>query len=270
MHTTTRVLRTLNEAPIPTAAPSFPADRVHRMARGILLLVEARDYAALVHRDIWDFAVELSSLQSAGLTNSEIRCMLCMGYIKHIREQVDSGSDGARRFCEDRFLTFCDQSCFVVTEEGAAVFERLIAPNRTASVSSDHERHADESQPTPACTPVWDGERQELRVGGRLVKQFKLRSPNQEMVLSSFQEEGWPARIDDPLPPVADIVPKRRLHDTIKSLNRCQKCRLIRFLGDGSGEGVRWELNVPELNQALLAISPLLLDRRTALPRNDR
>lgn len=49
-------------------------------------------------------------------------------------------------------------------------------------------------------------------------------------------------RIDDPLPPVFDIEPKRRLHDTIKSLNRHQKNRLIRFKGDGTGQGIRWEL----------------------------
>jgi hypothetical protein len=32
------------------------------------------------------------------------------------------------------------------------------------------------------------------------------------------------------------------LHDTITTLNRHQKHRLIRFLGDGSGQGVRWEM----------------------------
>jgi hypothetical protein len=31
------------------------------------------------------------------------------------------------------------------------------------------------------------------------------------------------------------------LQETIKSLNRNQKQLLIRFIGDGSGTGVRWE-----------------------------
>jgi hypothetical protein len=64
----------------------------------------------------------------------------------------------------------------------------------------------------------------------------------QEAILIAFEEERWPPRIDDPLPGSPDLLPKRRLHDTIKSLNRNQKNRLVRFMGDGTGEGVRWEL----------------------------
>ena len=36
--------------------------------------------------------------------------------------------------------------------------------------------------------------------------------------------------------------PKRRLSDTTKCLNRKQTNELIRFRGDGTGEGVTWEL----------------------------
>ena len=89
--------------------------------------------------------------------------------------------------------------------------------------------------------PYWDRDRQELRVGECVVKQFKVPAPNQEVVLAVFHEEGWPVRIDDPLPPRPELEPKRRLHDTINSLNRNQKTPLIRFLGDGTGQGVRWE-----------------------------
>jgi len=64
----------------------------------------------------------------------------------------------------------------------------------------------------------------------------------QEVILMAFEEEHWPPRIDDPLPVHPDLIPKRRLHDTIKSLNRNQKTCLIRFRGDGTGEGIRWEL----------------------------
>jgi hypothetical protein len=89
--------------------------------------------------------------------------------------------------------------------------------------------------------PRWDHQRRQLCMGAQLVKEFKLPSPNQETVLMAFEEESWPARIDDPLPPVAHLDPRRRLHDTIKALNRKQKRYLIRFRGDGSGEGIRWE-----------------------------
>jgi hypothetical protein len=79
-------------------------------------------------------------------------------------------------------------------------------------------------------------------LGERIVKEFKLPALNQETVLTAFQEEGWPPCIDDPLPPAAGIDPKRRLHDTIKNLNRNQKHYLVRFMGNGTGQGVRWEL----------------------------
>jgi hypothetical protein len=62
----------------------------------------------------------------------------------------------------------------------------------------------------------------------------------------AFEEEHWPPRIDDPLPKNPELLPKRRLHDAIKSLNRNQKRSLIRFMGDGTGEGVRWELHAVE------------------------
>ena len=82
----------------------------------------------------------------------------------------------------------------------------------------------------------------ELRIGAVTVKRFKWMAPNQETVLAAFEEEGWPHRIDDPLPPHPDQDSKRRLSDTIKCLNHKQKNELIRFHGDGTGEGVTWEL----------------------------
>ncbi len=92
-----------------------------------------------------------------------------------------------------------------------------------------------------AACPLWDRDRQQLRVGNQIVKQFKVPAINQEAVLAAFEEEGWPVRIDDPLAPQPKIDPKRRLHDTINALNRNQRRSLLRFSGDGSGQGVRWE-----------------------------
>lgn len=94
--------------------------------------------------------------------------------------------------------------------------------------------------------PQWDHQARILRVGGRIVKRFKRPSPNQEIVLMAFEEEGWPRRIDDPLSPNGEIDPKRRLHDTIKGLNRHQENQLLHFSGDGRGEGVCWVVLVAE------------------------
>jgi hypothetical protein len=134
----------------------------------------------------------------------------------------------------------------VLTDLGSTFVRQSLANLVTAA--DEHRR----SKPLPAGTecglvdkellkPFWDRDRQELRVGPRVVKQFKVPAPNQEVILAAFHEEDWPARIDDPLPPRPEMEPKRRLHDTINSLNRNQKAELVRFLGDGSGEGVRWE-----------------------------
>ncbi len=90
--------------------------------------------------------------------------------------------------------------------------------------------------------PTWDSERRELRISGMAVKRFKWTAANQEAILAAFEEEGWPDRIDDPLPPKPGQDSKRRLSDTIKCLNRKQINQLIHFRGDGTGEGVTWEL----------------------------
>ena len=78
-------------------------------------------------------------------------------------------------------------------------------------------------------------------MGDVAVKQFKVPAENQSRILVAFEEEGWPVHILDPLPPHSELDPNRRLHDTINSLNRHQKHPLLRFLGNGSGQGIRWE-----------------------------
>ena len=90
--------------------------------------------------------------------------------------------------------------------------------------------------------PHWDRATRVLRVGGHVVKQYRVPSSTQEVILAAFQEEGWPPRLDDPLPPVRNGYPKDRLRDAIRHLNANQKNRLIRFRGDGTGQGILWEL----------------------------
>ena len=89
--------------------------------------------------------------------------------------------------------------------------------------------------------PRWDGLRRELLVDGQVVKRFRVPAPNQIAILAAFEEEGWPPRVFDPLPPQEEQDPKRRLHESIKALNGHHRVRLIRFAGDGTGEGVLWE-----------------------------
>ena len=89
--------------------------------------------------------------------------------------------------------------------------------------------------------PHWDANRRVLCIGPHVVKRFRLSAPNQETVLAAFQEEGWPPAVYDPLPGSSNGLAKRRLHDTIKFLNRNQENQLITFRGDGKGERILWE-----------------------------
>src|SRR5205807_30350 len=99
--------------------------------------------------------------------------------------------------------------------------------------------------------PFYDRKRRKLWLGGRLVKRFKQRAPLQHGILSSFQKLGWPPQIADPLPAMHDRQQANlRLGDVIKRLNRYQENRLIRFRGDGTGQGILWEpVETPEVSQ---------------------
>ena len=129
----------------------------------------------------------------------------------------------------------------MMTDQGAEVltnwFEDLQGEDGRARQASCVEREID-------SLPRWCPDSKELRFDGKVVKRFRWRAMNQETVLTAFQEDGWPITIDDPLPPKMELDPKRRLHDTIKALNQNQEFAAIRFHGNGTGEGVRWQINL--------------------------
>jgi hypothetical protein len=226
--------------------PRF-AVRPH-LREALALLLQAFDYALDLDQDAWDLAVELHVLRGAKLNNSDIRWLAAKGYIEHALELTGPG-DVARHFRRMPLLTFAETECFVLTRSGEAVARELCsgdistADNPASNIGICQIAPVEEVQ----VRPKWDPQRRQLRLGSEVIKEFKLPSPNQETVLTAFEEEGWPPRIDDPLPPQEQLDPRRRLHDTIKALNRKQKRCRIRFRGDGSGEGIRWEPYDPEL-----------------------
>jgi hypothetical protein len=211
------------------------------------MLYEAAVYAQDVNHSVWDFSLEIGLLREGGLAHSDLRWLLCKGLLEQAGEII-SGDSQTRRFHAKGSLSFSRSSCFVLTEAGQSFVRQslggIIAPcdESIALPMTTNQFHADAD--SLRIKPFWDRDRQELRVGAQIVKQFKVPAPNQEIVLAAFHEENWPVRIDDPLPPRPDLEPKRRLHDTINSLNRNQKSELMRFLGDGSGQGVRWEFGM--------------------------
>jgi hypothetical protein len=207
------------------------------------MLLQAHQYAHDVGRSDWDFAIEIERLVEAGLSDSDLRWLVCKGYIEHGSETTHYGEEG-RSFRVFTTLKFQAASCFALTEEGVSVARHW---TEFKPIKSDAAPVS--SKPSSKlCTaeldfaPCWDAASRELRVGASVVKRFRVPAPNQEVVLAAFEEEEWPGRIDDPLPPVAEIEPKRRLHSTIQCLNRNQRTHLVHFHGDGNGQGVRWEL----------------------------
>jgi len=221
-----------------------------RMGQALALLADAACYTEDLGCGPWDFAVSMAELRGAGLMDNDLRWLLRKGYLEQATEVTQAGEQ-VRSFRPAAGGAFSARACFVLTEQGQALalaeagatLVQTKAQNGHAVVVNGHDAPAVAvaGLAVPVTNPTWDRDRQELRWGEYVVKQFKVPSPNQETILAAFEEEHWPPRIDDPLPPQFDQEPKRRLHDTINTLNRNQKSPLIRFLGDGSGQGVRWE-----------------------------
>ncbi len=204
----------------------------------------AASYAQDADLSPWDFAVEIDSLIDVGLTTSDLRWLVTKGCVEHAQE-VTSSKDTRRRFQVCRHLAFGKRTCFVLTTQGmqlaaprALGVARIDADGPTAEIPAA----VNSETKTAARLPSWDNQRRILRVGLRIVKRYRVPSLCQEAVLSAFEEEGWPPAIDDPLSPQADQEPKRRLRDTIKSLNTNQLNPILNFRGDGSGLRVLWEL----------------------------
>lgn len=224
--------------------------------RAIKLLQESYAYARQLNRSPWDFAVEIATLREQGLTDSDMRWLTCSGFLEHGRETTRFGAE-VRTFIHDGGLRFGRRTCFVFTEAGQANYSHTPIPDITCRDAERKHEHGGEAGPELEAfngdpelfrhkKPTWDRARGVLRVGEHIVKQFRVPAPNQEVILAAFAEEDWPVRIDDPLSPSPDTDPKKRLHDTINSLNRHQISPLIRFRGDGNGQGVLWELTLPD------------------------
>jgi hypothetical protein len=100
------------------------------------------------------------------------------------------------------------------------------------------------SQPAAAAKPLrrrrarsprprWKSDLGELWLGDTLCKRYRQRAERQRLVLEAFQEDGWPSRIDSPLPAGDRAV----LSNTLRRLNTGNA--QIVFESDGR-EGIIW------------------------------
>jgi len=228
--------------------PTWP----NELASAARLLGRAAHYADLLHRSPWQFAVELREINAVGLSVIDLRYLVSLGLLEHADEVPSQPSEG-RLFESSVRLSFSARTCFILSATGRTAVSHLVYRHVSSSHSVDHDHTTHlanagtcHTTPTPpqrlVCElkPTWNQDRCQLIFNGHLVKEYHAPAKNQYLVLSAFQEEDWPVRIDDPLPPVAGLDSKRRLHLTIAALNRFQKNAIIHFGGDGTGCGVRW------------------------------
>jgi hypothetical protein len=216
-------------------APNGKIVDTTRILAAMQMLREAACLAKDAGNDPWDFAVELPNLLDLGISLAMCRWLVAKGFVLHRRE-LTREDEVCRHFGPVSQLKIVDRSCFIITNSGLEVLcngKLLQTPPQTnvpANLMTIKEPR-----------PGWFAVRKELIFRGTVVKRFRLPAPNQELILSVFEEEQWRFQIDDPLPHRDDMPPKQRLHDTIKALNQNQATRLIRFSGDGRGTGVRWQ-----------------------------
>ena len=221
--------------------------KVGKFHPALIALLEAVECAKDTNCDCWEFAIAIKRFEKLGLSRTDLRWLARKGYVEYAQE-ITRREDTCREFRPRSNLSFCKRTCFVLTVAGLE-YAHLISQRRAASTNHRCTEFEDYvgikrnvSSNAIELIPVWDAERRELRFKGDLVKQFKWPAVNQETILAAFEEEHWPMRVLDPLPPHPEQASKRRLNDTIKCLNRKQKNPLIHFRGDGTGEGVVWEL----------------------------
>jgi hypothetical protein len=210
---------------------------------GLALLSQAFAYAHDAGADRWDFAVEIDTLFETGLSISQLRWLVAKKFAEHGQESCVYGSPH-RSFRRGDGFFFDHTTCVVLTPSGAAFVDHVLRDPNDPSISFE-----------ALLKPFWDRARRELSVYGTVVKRYRVPAQNQQVILGAFEEEGWPERIDDPLPVSEDIDPRTRLHDAIHRLNSCQTNWLLRFRGNGAGTGVAWEFRQTKASR-LLNVNP--------------
>jgi hypothetical protein len=216
----------------PAHTPACPPPALHP---GFRELLKAHESARQMNLPPWEFAVTLGGLLRTGLTETDLRVLALRGQLLHRLEKA-APLDGLRQFEDPSPLAFTERSCFLLTEGGVAFLLTLQEGEAKPGLLPDRP------DSTPGLVPHWDDRRRELRLGPHLILRFERPAPNREAVLREFQANRWVRRIANPLKAGSGRMAKLRLQSTIKDLNRCRQSHLIAFGGDGTGQGVLWQM----------------------------
>lgn len=205
------------------------ADSLRRAAHvlpALTILWKAHCASEEADRETGDFAVNRAALDEAGICDRELSLLLCGEIVARVGSNTPAG---------DR-LDLSESRRFILTSHGVRLVESIIGAVADAGVGAPTLS----ASKSPAATPRWDSSRRVLDFQGVVMKKFLRPAPNQECILAAFEEQGWPLRIGDPLPDESEVAAAARLHDAVKRLNRSMHVRIVRFSGDGTGEGVCW------------------------------
>jgi hypothetical protein len=174
---------------------------------------------------LWDLVAELACLLRLGATTTT-RCWLVSVQFVERGEEVTKPAAEPCPLLPSGLPVLAARSCRLLTDSGVWVVE--VAEQPPCAVVAVEK-------------PRWDADARELWWGERLIKQLRHDAANQECLLAAFQEQDWANRIADPLPKEAGLNRKKRLRETVKSLNQGHRLAVLCFHADGTGQGVRWE-----------------------------
>src|SRR3569833_1322486 len=174
--TTWQVAQHLANEMAPAVAPLGPPNRaasgvgcLAHLRSAMLELLKAYDYARDSQRDIWQFGVNLASLQRYDLTETDCRWLVTMGYAEHARE-ITRQNDSTRQFRCAVNLSFSRRTCLTLTDFGASMIREIVGLQHVASTAAHvavaHHGHLDPR-------PHRDIERHALRLFGKVVRRFK-------------------------------------------------------------------------------------------------
>ncbi len=186
--------------------------------------------------------IPLSRFREWGIGDAILLWMLYHGHVEHSCRVSGAPNERSLPAFSPHF-SFPDSSRFSLTDLGQAFAETFLAD---VMVPLDERgfQNARGSLLLGASAPQYDRESRVFTWGVHLVKLFRQPSTNQEAILTTAEELGWPRWFDDPLPRSQLRNPKRAVQDTIKDLNRRQHFRIVHFQGDGTGTRVGWELRL--------------------------
>jgi hypothetical protein len=103
--------------PRSSPVPRTSGTKEARIRSGLALLRDAWERARELGQDARDVAVDIRKLNGLGLTNTDLRWLVCKGYAEHgiMEASADAGRQSFRKLPS---LTLPEGTCFVLTAQG--------------------------------------------------------------------------------------------------------------------------------------------------------